>query len=348
MKIKSEKQLELINTSLLSVLNRINLEELNNKKIFITGGTGFFGGWLLRSIDLLNKKNKNIEIVVLSRDPEKFLLQNPDLANKKWLRFCQGNVRDFRYPAQEDFDLVIHGATETSMAAHANPENMFDDILLGSRRVLDFSNSCRAKRILLISSGAVYGPQPSDVTHQADASQLACSTLLPSSAYGEGKRVMELLAAINHQSSGLEYVIARCFAFCGPLLPLDAHFAIGNFIRDALGGQEIIVQGDGSAMRSYLFGADLAVWLLFLLTNGSPGQSYNVGSDHALSIKELAIQVRDLLSPGKPVKILGSQGEEQLTRHRYVPQIEMARRLGCSPWTSLKESIAITGDYWRQ
>jgi UDP-glucuronate decarboxylase len=120
-------------------------------------------------------------------------------------------------------------------------------------------------------------------------------------------------------------VIARCFAFVGRDLPLDVHFAIGNFIRDALYAQEIVVSGDGSAVRSYMDQRDLATWLLALLERGQAGQAYNVGSDDEISIRELANLVREVLAPTKPVKIAGNAAAGNF-RSRYVPSIDKAQR----------------------
>jgi nucleoside-diphosphate-sugar epimerase len=158
---------------------------------------------------------------------------------------------------------------------------------------------------------------------------------------------MELMGAMLQHRTGIESITARCFAFCGPGLPLNGHFAIGNFVRDALYVDEITVQGDGSPMRSYLYGADLAVWLLYMLINGKAGESYNVGSDEALSIKDLALRVRDVLAPHKLVKVLQEGAIEPLLRQRYVPAISRARALGCKPWSLLDESIRLSADFWR-
>ena len=122
------------------------------------------------------------------------------------------------------------------------------------------------------------------------------------------------------EQHGLETVVASCFAFVGPDLPLNVHFAIGNFVRDALHSEAITVAGDGTPLRTYLDQRDLAHWLWTLLLEGRDGETYNVGSDEVVSIAELAHLVRDLLAPEKPVRILCSP-QPAAARNRYVPDI---------------------------
>jgi len=342
----SPAQIALLDASVQAVLPHLMRSALQGKRLFITGGTGFFGLWLLSTLAALNRSGCPVQACVLSRDPKAFLHKHPQFQAQAWLSFVQGNVRDFALHAAQSFDLLIHAATETSMAAHAEPQTMFDDIVLGTRRVLDTALACGVARVLLVSSGAVYGVQPAEHRHQADDSTLACDPLQSANAYGEGKRVMELMGAMAHKAHGLEFVVARCFAFAGPGLPLDGHFAIGNFVRDALHAEKISVQGDGTPMRSYLYGADLAVWLLQLLTQGQSGCAYNVGSDEDLSIAALADRVRDCLAPDKPVEIMQAPSAQPLKR--YVPAINRARALGLEPWTSLDEALRLSAEYWRK
>jgi dTDP-glucose 4,6-dehydratase len=160
------------------------------------------------------------------------------------------------------------------------------------------------------------------------------------SAYGVAKRAAEHLCALYAERHGLEVVVARCFAFVGQDLPLDVHFAIGNFIRDALWANEIVVQGDGTAIRSYMDQRDLADWLMALLLHGKSGEAYNVGSDQAIGIADLAYLVRDMVSPRKPVRILG-KALGNAERNRYIPDVSKARRdLRLSSRYGLEEAIA--------
>jgi dTDP-glucose 4,6-dehydratase len=195
-----------------------------------------------------------------------------------------------------------------------------------------------------VSSGAVYGDQPSDLPRvpehfagQPDPSQIE-------STYGLGKRAAERLCIEAADSGGPPPVIARCFAFAGPHLPLDAHFAFGNFLRDGLAGRRISVAGDGTAVRSYLYGTDLAEWLLTLLVKGEARAAYNVGSDEPVSIADLAAAVGDHF--GAPVNIARA-ADPGAPRRRYVPNTSCAQALGLRANVSLPEAIARSAAFHR-
>jgi len=292
-------------------------EAMRGKSLFVTGGTGFFGCWLVESFLHVNEHLElDARITVLSRDPEAFLTKMPHLVGRPGLAFVRGDVRDFSFPSGR-FDAVIHAATESSAKLNTEePLHMIDTIVAGTRRTLDFSVKVGAQRFLLTSSGAVYGRQPQEITHVSEEYSGGPDPLDRRSAYGEGKRIAEHLCALYAGQHGFEATIARCFAFVGPHLPLDGSYAIGNFIRDALLGQPISVQGDGTPYRSYLYAADLAVWLWTILFKGSSARAYNVGSGDAVSIKELAQEVALVL--GGDVRI-AQEPQGGTVPSRYVP-----------------------------
>jgi nucleoside-diphosphate-sugar epimerase len=320
-------------------------DELRGKRLFITGGTGFFGCWLLESFLWANDKlGLKAEAVVLTRDPAAFMKKVPHLARHPAIQCHEGDVRNFRFP-EGAFSHVIHAATEASARLNAeNPLLMFDTIVEGTRRVLDFTVQSGARKFLLTSSGAVYGRQPSNMRHVPESYQGAPDTLNPSSAYGEGKRAAELLCALYAKQHNLEPKIARCFAFVGPYLRLDLHYAIGNFIRDALRGGAINIIGDGTPYRSYLYAADLAVWLWTILLRGYPGIAYNVGSGRDLTIGEVASIVAEC-TKANPVRIC-EQVTEKSNLERYVPDVTRAEMdLNLIVRVDLEEAIRRTYQY---
>ena len=319
-------------------------EEMRGQRLFVTGGTGFIGRWLLESFVWANDRLKlGAEVVVLSRDPSAFARKAPHLAEHPRLSWITGDVRDFAFPAGK-FSYVIHAATDASAKLNAEaPLAMFDTIVQGIRRTLDFASQAGVRKFLFTSSGAVYGRQPPELTHVPEDYTGGPDPTDPKSAYGEGKRAAELLGCLYFRQCGLEFKIARCFAFVGPILPLDSHFAVGNFIRDALDGGPIRVQGDGTPHRSYLYAADLATWLWTILFLGKTCRAYNVGSATDVTIAELARRVAQG-TDCPPTDVHVSQTPlEGRNCERYVPDIHRAaQELGLRPLISLDDSIRWT------
>ncbi|MBQ9500898.1 MAG: NAD(P)-dependent oxidoreductase [Lentisphaeria bacterium] len=298
-------------------------------KIFLTGGTGFFGRSILSCLrrGLLSE---GTELVILSRRPEKFLAAYPEFAGLPGVRHIAGDVRNFVFP-DEEFDAVIHAATPavTTLA----PGEMRSIVVEGTRRTAEFARFCGAKKLLLTSSGAVYGVQPPELEHIPE--DFPCR---PVTEYGIAKLEAEKICA----DSGVPALIARCFAFSGPYLDRNIHFAFGNFLRDALAGRPIVVQGDGTPLRSYLYADDLVTWLFRILAAGTPGRPVNVGSSEAVSIAELAETIRDVLqAPGKVV--IREKPVSGRLPARYVPSVERAEKeLDLVPMTSLADAIRLS------
>ena len=316
--------------------------KLSGKRLFMTGGTGFIGRWMLSALaDANGRFGLNTKVDVLTRDPDAFAKREPAIAAAQGFRFVRGDVLALGAP-DASYDFVLHAATDAS--AHLNdndPLRMFDTIVEGTRRALDFAVASSAERFFFFSSGAVYGAQPWELTHVSETYVGAPDLTTHRSAYGEGKRAAEMLCTIAARQHGLDVVNARIFALLGPLLSLDIHFAAGNFIRDAMARNTIVVEGAGKAVRSYLYAADLTAWLWAMLLRAPAGAIYNVGSEESVSIAELAERVARLLG-GPGFEILGRE-DPGWNPGRYVPSTQKIRtELGITPTVGLDEAIVRT------
>jgi dTDP-glucose 4,6-dehydratase len=270
-------------------------ESFRGKSIFLTGGTGFFGKWLLESFIYINEKMAlNAKITTLTRNPESFLKDFPFYKEHlNTVQFVKGDILSYDFNLDEKFQFIIHAATAASDSLNKNnPLLMMDTITIGTRKVLDFAITQQLEGFLFVSSGAVYGKQPWNVTNVKESDSFKIDINSSSSAYAEGKRIAELYCSTYYEKHKVPIKIARCFAFVGPYLPLDTHFAIGNFINNVLNNQDIVIKSDGSTKRSYMYSSDLMIFLWRILVIGEQNNPYNVGSDDVISVKHLAEKVK--------------------------------------------------------
>ena len=319
---------------------------LRGARLFVTGGTGFFGSWLLESLLWANHRfDLGAAVTVLTRDAAAFAARARHLARDRAVTLHEGDVRTFAAP-DGAFTHVVHAAVDAAPPAdHAARRHVVEVIVDGTRRALEFARESGARRFLFTSSGAIYGRQPLELEHVPEEYCGAPDPSDPHTAGAEAKRAAEMLCAV-HAGGALEPTIARCFTFIGPGLPLDGKFAAGNFIRDALAGGPIVVAGDGTPVRSYLYAADLAGWLWTILLRGRAGAAYNVGSEEAVSIVDLARRVASCASRPVQVRVAGAA-----TRggggDRYVPSTARARtELGLEPTVGLDAAIARTMEWY--
>lgn len=318
---------------------------LRNARLFITGGTGFIGCWLLEALCHADMQMElGLRVSVLTRNFAAFHNKAPHLANYPSFEFVSGDVTCFLIP-EGRFTHIIHAATDASADLNENnPLLMFDTIIQGTRRVLELAFEKQTSRVLFLSSGAVYGQQPWEMEHVTESWLGGPSSTDSRNSYAEAKRAAEMLCAIYGKQFGVPITIARIFALLGPYLALDIHFAAGNFIRDAMKGKPVIVSSNGLPCRSYFYASDLVVWLLHILVHGEPGRPYNVGSDRSVSIRQLAEQIATEIGTGD-FEVCGAPDNGWNTG-RYVPDTQRIRNeLGMVETVSLNQAIRRTA-YW--
>ncbi|MBV9404380.1 MAG: NAD(P)-dependent oxidoreductase [Acidobacteriaceae bacterium] len=298
---------------------------LRNQQIFITGGTGFIGTWLVESLVWANDRlDLNTRAVLLTRNPEAFRRKAPHAANHPSIQFHRGEAATFDFPDGE-FPFVIHGATEPHIpSTPEEPTANFDLDLRATHRALDFARTHGTRRFLFTSSGKAYGEQPPEITNVPEEYPGAPLTIDLKSPYGQAKHASEFVCAMYGRQFGFTTVLTRLFAFSGPHLPLDLNFAIGNFVRDVLKGGPVRIEADGTPYRSYLYAAEMAIWMWTLLTRGE-SRIYNVGSGEGLSIAELARAVVENTVPETRIEIARTPIAGALPS-RYVPAVDRVRK----------------------
>jgi len=295
-------------------------EDIRNGSIFLTGGTGFIGIWMLEALFFSNKNsNLNINVTVLTRDVEKFREKCHRPIEDYGFNFIQGDVTSFIYP-EGNFTHVIHAATDASAYLNENhPDVMYRTIVMGTNRVLDFSVEKKVRKFLFLSSGAIYGQQPWEMTHISEDWSGSLNCLDARNTYAEAKRSAEMLCAIYAKKHELNFTSARIFSTFGPFLPLDTHFAIGNFIKNSIEKKTITINGNGLPHRSGLYISETIIWLFYTLISGHASVAYNIGSDESFSIEEIAKKVSGTLG-GNDVVVLGKK-DSGWNLGRYVPSV---------------------------
>ena len=316
-------------------------DSLAGARILLTGGTGFVGRWLVSAFVCANRAHHlGASLVLLTRDAAAFARACPDLACGDGVVLIGGDVRSTIAGCLR-CTHIIHAATPSDGQMNSGRAGeMLSIIEDGTKNMLAVAEQQRVRRFLLVSSGAVYeSPAPSD--GYREDSEFGPDWPREPSAYHAGKRRAEALAA-NASASGLPLTVARLFAFVGPHLPLDRHFAIGNFLADALSGRPVGVTGDGSAVRSYLYAAEMAAWMWRMLADDrAAGCAYNLGSENAVSIREAAWAVARAVEPAVPVHISGRSS--RAVRDVYLPCMRRAREgLGLRQSLDLAEAIRRT------
>ncbi len=324
-----------------TLLAEDDLRVLEGARIFMTGGTGFVGTWLVEALLTADRGlDLRLGLTLLTRDAVAYRRRRPHVAGDERVTLLEGDVRTFTAP--EHHDLVVHAATPTSAArTPAERSALYANIVHGMERVLEVASAWGCRRLLFTSSGAVYGRQPPDLLRVSEDHPSGPDPLSTEMTYHEGKRAAELQGALSTEAAQVDVVVARLFAFVGPLLPTDAHFAIGNFIRDALDGGPVVVEGDGTPVRSYQYATDLVVWLLAILNRGEPGRAYNVGSNEVVDVATVAKAVAEAAGTLE-VEIRGRSERTELPE-RYVPDCERAcQELGVANTVVLSEAIRRT------
>jgi nucleoside-diphosphate-sugar epimerase len=328
------------------------LIELAQGRLFLTGATGLFGGWLLTSLAHAQRAlDLKFDVQFLSRDPERFIANNSFIKTIHRLSGIRGDIRTLEPSSGSFFTHMIHGAATSAHETFSGEPALrkFDTVAAGTRNGLEFAVNSKVQKFLYLSSGAVYDTRGSAACAPISESFLgAPDPTSPSSALGLAKRTAEFFCATYSQQSMIQSIkVARCFSFVGPMIPLDIHYAVGNFIADGLAGRPIFVRGTGRDVRAYMYLSDLVIWLLTILCSDDRFEVYNVGSEDGRSIGDIAGIVAACFPSHPGVQFKNFQAPDTAAPSYYVPSTIRARQnLELKTRVSLEDGIKRTVSYY--
>jgi nucleoside-diphosphate-sugar epimerase len=303
----------------------VDHDALAGRTLFITGATGFVGRWVLAALARVNSTlSTPLKVRALTRSEQP--VQAP------WLTWeVVGDVAqlDPKGPA----DLILHAALSSSATPPGGDQALVETAISGMAAVRSRAIKGHSRRLVVLSSGSVYGSASADLAESSPFAELA-----PNDSYARAKREVEQMAQGRELVDSCDIVIARLFTCIGAGYRTHSHLAHVSMLDDARAGRPIVLRSDGSAIRSYLFGADLAIWILALLTSRG-NDTVNIGSDEAISMLNFARIVSRAAGRGEDgVEVLAT---DPVVRPHFVPSIAHARaRYGVAPWTSVATAVA--------
>jgi nucleoside-diphosphate-sugar epimerase len=312
---------------------------INSKSLMIIGGSGFFGKSILDCFKRGNLDPWHIgSIIVIARNASGLRFSHPELVENGVTLMDLDITQAVILPWA---DYVIHAAASTDSVRYQNNANEeSENILRGVRNYCNLARSFQKdSHIVFCSSGAIYGYQDSLLGCLSEEYMPISMNELPAPkrAYAVAKQKAELEVRLLG-SDGCKVSIARCFAFIGRYLPLNQHFAIGNFMNHGLKGLPITVNARHQVIRSYLYADDLVDWLMTIASKSSINcPVYNVGSEESVDIRALAMKVANYFDARVDVSEISADLVD-----RYIPCIEKAKEIGCKVTYSLDAAIEKT------
>lgn len=291
------------------------------KNILVTGGSGFIGSHLTEE---LLAHGHNVTVVDdLSTGSSGNLASIKNNARLQVVHEDIGNPTLVRELVDQT-DVVYHLAAAVGVALIAKqPIQTIERNIYPTQLILgELQRHIRAGRaipLFLASTSEVYGKNPKEIWNEGDDLVFGATTK-PRWSYGASKAIDEFLALACHREHQLPIVIARFFNVVGPRQTGAYGMVLPRLIDAALGAGPLIVHDDGQQVRCFAHVTDIITAVLQLMDEPSAaGRVFNIGSDHPISILELAEQVRRIVNPA-------AQIEFQSYRQAYDDDFEDIRR----------------------
>ncbi len=323
------------------------IELLKNANIVITGASGFIGCWLSELLYFANQHHDlNVKAYLVDRDFTRMEKLTHLTKNDRFVRI-ETDIKNLA-ELPMDVNYIINAAGTPDNRFHfSNPIDTMTTIGQGLQNIVNLSSLLsNLKNIVQISSSSVYehNDQQVDISEDYPLKRLTSQS---KDAYSAAKVYSEVFCSAVRSEAKLPIVVVRPFTFCGPYQELDSPWALNNFINDAIHNRSIRILGDGKSVRSYLYGSDVAAWLLVIAANGVSGQVINLGSSIGLSLEALASKVSSEFQ-NMPKVVLNASIFGNMKNSYLVPDTGLATTLfGLHQYTSVDSAIYKTVQYYK-
>lgn len=290
------------------------------KTFFITGGTGFFGRWFIESIAYLEQKlNTNNKFYILTRQEVEIVKNKIPVLMNSCFEVIQADLLSLK-DLEFNFDYVIHAATDVS-ALKNSVSNLpdFSSVVDATKRLISVCENKKIEKILYISSGGVYANSLKGMKEE-EFNHLNIEILkLNLTSYSNAKMHCEYLISEFSFRNVIDHCIARCFSFVGPYA--DSKMAVMHML-DKKRLNEAIVVNSPQVVRSYMYPTDLIVSLFRLLLTRTKYRVYNIGSDEAINLKDLAVSINQLKKPELQIETQIKDNNNSLAGKIYFPNLD--------------------------
>jgi nucleoside-diphosphate-sugar epimerase len=337
-------QIDFIRNDCLKLISKADsLSKLRNSYIYITGAGGFVGNWLLEFISCLNDElNFNINVIATSRNWGYLKENRFHLYNNSNFTFLDLDVLS-SFDIPEECQWVIHLAATPDKSHHASdPLNVVNTIVQGTNNLLTAANRLNnLQKVVYLSSGQVYGDQTNEVDFIDEKKFFPSDCTNIFGCYVQAKRMAENICQIYRSQMRLPISVLRPFSFIGPYQILDKPWAINNFVRDALHGDKVHIEGNPNTIRSYMYPSDMAYWILKYMLDSQDGDVLNLGSSCGYKLLDIAKLVIENVDGD--ISIQTTINSDSLVPSHFIPSTNKAKtKYGLDITVNLEEAIKRT------
>lgn len=321
-----------------SCINISNLEKLKSSHILITGGTGFVGTWLTEMIIYLNENfNFNLTVYLLSRNAT----QRSNYIKFKYINYIKSDVKNVK-ELPISIEYILHAAGTPDSREHvSNPIKTIETFYKGTQNILDLASRLpNLIKVIHFSSNKIYGTNYSTLLIDESNTTIVENNI--QDVYSESKRISETICKAYMSELYLPIIIVRPFAFIGPFQSLDKPWAVNNFIRDAILGGPIRILGNELTTKSYMYGSDLAYFILNILVLGKVGETYNLGNSNPTNLFELATKIKNLINSEIEIKIKSSKDRYSRTSFDVPHTSKIENDLNIKSFFEIDEALKRT------